>query len=131
VASRSSLQFLLDEHIAVAVAAQLNVQRPASRTLTLARWNDAAYLGATDDVILKAAQVTGLTLVTYDLRTIPGLLKQWGEEGAAHGGVVFVDTRSITPTDIGGLVRALVELWDAEQASDWTNRVVFMVSTPS
>lgn len=101
-------------------------RRPGLAVLTLPAWEGGAYLGASDDTILTAARVAGLTLVTYDLRTIPPLPKQWGEDGTAHGGVIFVDTRTIAPHDLDGLVRALLELWDAEHASEWVNRVVYL-----
>jgi hypothetical protein len=56
--------------------------------------------------ILPACQEAAeqdLTLVTYDRRTIPPWLKAWAEEGRRHGGVVFVDEKTIPPADIGGL----------------------------
>ena len=43
-------------------------------------------------------------------RTIPPLLKAWAEEGRPHGGVIFVDEKTISPADIGGLVWALARL---------------------
>ncbi|HWR17730.1 MAG TPA: hypothetical protein VN577_23070 [Terriglobales bacterium] len=51
-----------------------------------------------------------MTFVTYDRGTIPPLLKVWAEEERSHGGVLFVDEKTISPTDIGGLVRALISL---------------------
>ena len=50
----------------------------------------------------------GLTLVTYDRRTIPPLLKTWADESRTHGRV-FVDEKAISPADIGGLVLRLNE----------------------
>ena len=38
-----------------------------------------------------------LTLVTYDRRTIPPLLKDWAEEGRPHAGVIFVDEKDHLP----------------------------------
>jgi hypothetical protein len=45
-------------------------------------------------------------LLPNDRRTIPPLLKTWAEEERTHGGVVFVDEKTISPADIGGLVSA-------------------------
>ena len=59
-------------------------------------------------------------------RTIPPLLKTWAEEGRTHGGVIFVDERTISPADIGGLVRALGELVKLAGSWDWMDRVVFL-----
>lgn len=44
-------------------------------------------------------------------QTIPALRKRWTEEGRQHGGVIFVDEKTIPPADIGGLVRALIHLF--------------------
>jgi hypothetical protein len=67
-----------------------------------------------------------LTLVTYDRRTIPPLLKTWAEEGRKPGGVIFVDEKTISPADIGGLVRALIQLFKETGRWDWTDRVCFL-----
>jgi hypothetical protein len=65
-------------------------------------------------------------LVTYDRRTIPPLLKAWVEEGRTHGGVIFVDEKTISPADIGGLVGALAALVSDAGSWDWKNRVAFL-----
>jgi hypothetical protein len=67
-----------------------------------------------------------LTLVSYDRRTIPVLLKAWIEEGRSHGGVIFVDDKTISPANIGHLVRALLNLWEKSARWDWRNRVCFL-----
>lgn len=36
----------------------------------------------------------------------------WAEKERSHGGVIFVDEKTISPADIGGLVRALISLVD-------------------
>ena len=59
-------------------------------------------------------------------RTIPSLLKTWAEEERTHGGVVFVDEKTISPADIGGLVSALTRLARQTGNWDWTNRVYFL-----
>jgi hypothetical protein len=75
---------------------------------------------------LREAAAHGLTLVTYDRRTIPPLLKTWAEEERTHGGVVFVDEKTISPADVGGLVWALTRLARETGKWDWTNRVYFL-----
>ena len=67
-----------------------------------------------------------LTLVTYDRRTIPRLLKTWAEEGRNHGGVIFVDEKTVSSANIGGLVRALAQLHKEAGRWDWTDRVLFL-----
>lgn len=60
------LSFLLDEHLSPAIARELRRQRPDLAIVTLSEWHEAAYLGASDEDILKATQLEALTLVTYD-----------------------------------------------------------------
>jgi hypothetical protein len=120
------LRLLLDEHISPRVAKGL--RRNASRISVhaLAEWEDGSFLGQDDAACLKEAAAQGLTLVTYDRRTIPPLLKNWAEAGLQHGGVIFVDEKTISPADIGGLVRALRDLSRATKDWDWTDRVCFL-----
>lgn len=120
------LALLLDEHISPAVAIGLVAHRPQIRAETLQAWQMGALLAADDATILLAAAAAGLTLVTYDLRTIPPLLKDWTDHGTAHGGVVFVHRQTIPAHDIGSLVRALAWLWDETGTADWSDRVAFL-----
>lgn len=68
----------------------------------------------------------GWTLVTYDQATITPLLKNWAEQWITHGGVIFVDNSTIASNDIGGLIRALGQLWNQEKRSDWENVAVYL-----
>jgi hypothetical protein len=120
------LNMLLDEHISPTVAKQLTIRSKEMYVVALARWQDGDFLSADDEEILAAAFAQHLTLVTYDLRTIPAIIKSWSEQGRSHGGVIFVDQRSFAPSDIGGLVLALEQLWLSEHKLDWTNRVVWL-----
>jgi hypothetical protein len=120
------LRLLLDEHIAPAVAMGLRRRNKSFVVRALREWEDGAYLGQDDAACLRAAYRAGLTLVTYDLRTIPPLLKRWTEEGRSHGGVIFVDEKTISPADVGGLVRALASLLRESRKGNWQDRVVFL-----
>jgi hypothetical protein len=120
------LKLLLDEHISPDVA---NGLRGRSRSLVIhwmTEWEGGDFLGEEDSACLLEAAKQGLTLVTYDRRTIPPLLKTWAEEERRHGGVIFVDKKTISPADIGGLVRALVQLFNQTGKWDWTDRVYFL-----
>jgi hypothetical protein len=120
------LKLLLDEHISPAVAKGL---RRRNRTIVvdaMLSWEDGNFLGQDDSACLREAAAQGMTLVTYDRRTIPPLLKIWAEEERQHGGVVFVDEKTISPADIGGLVKALAELANETGNWDWADRVYFL-----
>lgn len=93
---------------------------------SLQEWENGGYLGLSDQVILTSAMEEGLTLITYDQRTIAPLLKLWSEEGKSHGGVIFIDWRTLAPDNFGGLVKALCTLWDAQADVSWTDRVLYL-----
>jgi hypothetical protein len=119
-------KLLLDEHISPAVAAGL-IRRHRSLTVhSMVHWEEGRFLGQDDSACLESAAERGLTLVTYDRRTIPPLLKAWAEEGREHGGIIFIDEKTISPADFGGQVRALSNLIRATAKWNWTNRVCFL-----
>jgi hypothetical protein len=120
------LQILTDEQISpeVAVAApRLCLGIPIT---TLFEWMDGHFVGSPDGEILREAARQKLTLLSFDLRTIPKLLRAWGEQGIDHGGLIFVDEKSIPQHDIGGLARSLCALWKLLGDADWTNRCFFL-----
>ena len=120
------LKLLLDEHISPAVADSLRRGHRRLVVSCLAEWEGGEFLGKEDSACLQQAAAQGLTLVTYDLRTIPPLLKAWAEEDRKHGGVIFVDEKTISPADTGGLARALSNLFRKAAKWNWTNRVCFL-----
>jgi hypothetical protein len=120
------LRLLLDEHISPQVARGLRRTSRGAVVHALSEWRGGDFLGQSDEACLRAAAIENLTLVTYDRRAIPPLLKTWTEAGAAHGGVIFVDEKTISPADIGGLIKALRQLVREYAACEWANRVVFL-----
>jgi hypothetical protein len=120
------LKLLLDEHISPDVADGLRRRNRALAVHCMAEWGGGCFLGKEDSACLQETAEQDLTLVTYDRRTIPPLLKAWAEEGRRHGGVVFVDEKTIPPADTGGLVRALMSLYKETGKWDWTDRVYFL-----
>lgn len=121
-----ALRFLLDAHLSPRIAEQIAEHNPTITIVSLQAWKRGAYLQAPDWQILETAQRQGLTLVTYDQRTIRPLLKDWGEQGIVHHGVILIDGRTIAPEDIGGLVRTLLTLCQVHGQEDWTNRVFYL-----
>jgi hypothetical protein len=120
------LKLLLDEHISPTVANDLRRRHRSLVVISMAKWEGGKFLGQPDSVCLEQAATQRLTLVTYDRRTIPPLLKVWAEEGRKHGGVIFVDERTISPSNSGGLVRALTTLSSKTAKWDWTDRICFL-----
>lgn len=120
------LKLLLDEHVSPSVADGLRRRHRRLTVHFLAGWENGQFLGQNDWVLLQHAAEEGLTLVTYDRRTIPLLLKTWAEEGRNHGGVIFIDDKTISPANIGGQVRALSDLIREAAHWNWTNRICFL-----
>ena len=120
------LRLLLDEHISPDAVDGLRRRNRSLVIHWMAEWQGSDFLGKEDSACLLEAAKQGLTLVTYDRRTIPPLLKIWAEERRRHGGVIFVDEKTISPANIGGLVRALIQLSKETGTWDWTDRVYFL-----
>jgi hypothetical protein len=120
------LRYLLDEQISPVVADAVRRTHASIWIESVYRWRGGKLVGAPDSEVLRIAREGRLTLVTYDLQTIPDLLAAWAEEGIHHSGVVLVDGLSIAPADFGGLARALIRLWEQRRTFDWLNRPVFL-----
>lgn len=121
------MRLLLDAHLSPAVAEAL--RRGGFDAVAIRDWLDGNYRSAADDQLLEMALSDERVLVTYDLQTIPPLLKEWAETGQRHGGVVLIDERTVRPNDFGGLVRALQALMASCGAQDWQDRVAFLGSS--
>ena len=117
---------LLDENISPVVSEQVVRRRPDIPIQSIFQWRGGTLLQQPDDLLLQAATEDGLTLVTYDQKTITPLLAEWGAAGLDHSGVVFVDQYTIRSNNIGGLVRAIEQFWDREHLEDWKNRMDFL-----
>jgi hypothetical protein len=120
------LRILMDEQISPDVAIAARKLCRGIDILTLLEWMQGHFISAADGEILREAARQKLTLVSFDLRTIPPLLRAWGEQGLDHGGLIFVDGKSIAQDDVGGLARSRCALWKLLGDADWTNRCFFL-----
>lgn len=120
------LAFLLDEQISHVVAEQMRQKRPDIRVESVLRWREGDLRGKADALVLAAAHEEGLTLVTYDQKTIPPLLMELGMSEGHHSGVVFVDRNTIASENIGVLSQALIAFYDQYSSLVWTDLVMFL-----
>jgi Domain of unknown function (DUF5615) len=124
------LALLLDENISHEIADQIARKRSDVLVVSLRQWEEGRYLSVDDETLLRAAARAGLTLVTYDQRTIPPLLSRFAEQGLSHGGILFVDQRAIPSNDFGGLIRALIWFWEEHHDRDWVDRLAYLRRAP-
>lgn len=120
------LAFLLDEHISPEVARIVSRLRPEIAVFSIVSWERGIWRGQRDEAILRAAREAGLTLVSYDQRTIPQILCRWAEEVESHAGVVFADERAIRQNNLSEIASAIIRLWDSCSDWDWTDRIGFL-----
>ena len=120
------LKIVTDEQIDPDIAAAAKKRCREISVTSLFDWLDGHFVSASDEEVLREAARQGLTLLFYDLKTIPPLLRAWGERGVDHGGVIFVDSKSFAQNDISGISKALVELWEVQGKLDWKNRCFFL-----
>jgi predicted nuclease of predicted toxin-antitoxin system len=125
-----SLRLLLDENMSHAVADQVRIHQPSIEIESVHTWRKGEFRGRSDEDLLLAAAQEELTIVTYDLKTIPPLIAELSARSQSHAGVIFVDALSITNDDFGTLTRALLLFWERYQALDWRNRVHFLDKPP-
>jgi len=123
------VKLLFDSHISPAVARGLTRRCRALQAIHLRDWQRRRLLNAPDADLLAEAAREGWTLVTYDLRTIVPLLREWAELERHHGGVILVDDATIAAHDVGALIAALAQVWREEGVDDWTDRVQYLRRT--
>jgi len=123
------VKLLLDVHVPAAVVDALVRRHADADIVHLRDWRDGACIGKEDQEILATAATEGRTLFTYDLRTIPSLLRTFAETNVDHAGVIFADDHSIPTDDVGAIAAALGALWREQGDENWTNRAVFLRPT--
>jgi hypothetical protein len=120
------LALLLDENLSDEIARQVAAKRPDIVIFSAHDWEGGRLRGVSDEEVLRVAAEAGLTLVSYDVNTIPLLLVRLANEAFIHGGIIFVHNASIRSNDYGRLVRALIQLYAAEKDAEWKDRLFFL-----
>jgi hypothetical protein len=100
------LSRLLDENLSDEIVRQVIAKRPDIPVVSVHDWEGGRLRGVRDAVVLRAAADACLTLVSYDVNTIPLLLMRLANEAFVHGGIVFVHHATIRSNDYGSLIRA-------------------------
>jgi len=118
------VRLLLDEHLSPEVAYQL--LHAGVDALPLRDWLDGAYFRHPDEDVLVEAAADGRVFVSYDQRSLPGLVGSWAGAGRHHAGVILIDDRTIAQGDTGGQVRALEQMVAKHGDEDWTDRVLYL-----
>jgi predicted nuclease of predicted toxin-antitoxin system len=88
-------------------------------------------LGLSDAAQLARAIHEERALVTYNVRDYVLLAQAAASAGHDHWGIVLVSPRSVLPSDIGGLVRALHALLAERPAADALKNQTIFLPAPS
>ena len=118
------MRILLDAHLSIALAKQL--RRNGMDVDGLHGWMSGSYLEQSDDRILAAARSDGRVLVTRDCRTILSLLREWAASGRHHAGVILVSRATFRSSDVGRLLRALLNVAAESGDESWEDKVIFL-----
>jgi hypothetical protein len=122
------VRLLLDAHICKAAVLALRKRCPEIDVAHLADWRGGAFLRSSDEEILTACYEEERTFVTFDLRTVPDLLRYWAAEGHPHSGVIFGDDKTVKPNSPNALSGALASLVTECGAAEMINVVRFLQS---
>ncbi len=120
------MKLLFDVHVAKATIAALQKMAPQIQSVHIASWRDGALVHADDQEILTACRAEKRVLVTYDMATIPDLLKRWASEERSHSGVFFADENTIRPNSPQEVASAVAALAKEIGNANTTNLVRFL-----
>jgi predicted nuclease of predicted toxin-antitoxin system len=109
----AEIRYLLDEHVAHAVAAGLRRRGIEAATAT-----DASLLGADDSEYIAYANATSRVIVTHDSDFL-----QHHQRGVQHAGIVYCEQSA---RSIGQIIGGLVLIHEALDAEDMAARVEFL-----
>ena len=119
------MKLLLDVHVAKAGIGAL--RRVATRVQAehLSQWRGGAFLRADDGEILGACHAEKRMFLTYDMATIPDLLRRWMAGDRAHSGVIFADGNTVRPNAPAEVAAAIAAIAGEIGDADTTNLVLY------
>jgi len=120
------VKLLLDGHIKKAACPALQRLCPGCEAVHISDWQGGLFRTSENEDILVACFEENRVLITYDLRTVPGLLRRWAAEERSHAGVIFADSDSVPASDPGAVATALSALIQEITGSDMTNVVRYL-----
>ncbi len=110
-------RLLLDSHVPADVADALRALRPRVDVQHVSSWQEGAYIGAPDDVLLEACWQDSRALVSKDRATLPGWIALRVADGREHAGVLFYDLERFKARHIGSLARAIAAALDGTKGN--------------
>jgi hypothetical protein len=120
------VKLLLDCHITKATLGALRDIAPGIRAELLSDWRRGAFRRADDAEVLMACYEERRAFLTYDLTTVPDLLRRWASEERPHSGVLFADTMAIPPNMPARVAAAVAKLAEEIGDADLENVVLFL-----
>jgi len=120
------VKLLFDVHVAKATVGALRKIAPQVQAEHIAHWRSGALLHADDDEILSACRDEKRVFVTYDMATIPDLLRRRSSEERPHSGVIFADENTVRPNSPGEVASAVSALAKEIGNADTTNLIRFL-----
>ena len=116
----------LDVHITRAAIGALRKAAPHLHAEHISQWRGGAFRRAEDAEILAACHAEKRVLITYDLATIPDLLRRWMAEDRSHSGVVFGDENTVKPNVPAAVASAIAMLAGEIGDTDTTNLIRYL-----
>lgn len=116
-------RLLLDAHLSPIIAGLLRER--GIEAVSLQEWRGGHFFSRPDIDLLEAATGEGLTLVSFEVGTIPILLRELAESEVAHSGVILI-SKTFRPQAFRPLADAIVRYIAASGDQDWQNRVEFL-----
>ncbi len=126
-----ALVFLLDEHLSPKVAEITKSLGANFDVKSVLKCEQGDLKGESDEFILNYCIEKSFVLVTFDVNTIPQILKSWFDIGKNHAGIVFVSTKTLRSSDSVSIAKGLIRIGNEKsnkilKDSEWQNQIIFL-----